>query len=90
MVITRIEWKRITLSYAQVSTDSRLILVAEPFVHILVHKRGLADTKSMDKQPSQESILHCNAPAVSENDNLRAKRSESVASPLRRQDTDLE
>lgn len=28
----------------QVGSDSRLILVAEPLVHILVHERGLPDT----------------------------------------------
>ena len=28
----------------QVGSDGRLVLVAEPLVHILVHERGLADT----------------------------------------------
>jgi len=28
----------------QVGSDGRLVLVAEPLVHILVHERGLSDT----------------------------------------------
>ena len=28
----------------QVGSDGRLVLVAEPLVYILVHKRGLSDT----------------------------------------------
>ena len=30
----------------QVGPDSRLVLVAEPLVHVLVHERGLSDTCS--------------------------------------------
>ena len=28
----------------QVGSDGRLVLVAEPLVHVLVHERGLSDT----------------------------------------------
>ena len=33
-----------TGQHRQVSADSRLILVAEPFVDVLIHERSLPDT----------------------------------------------
>ena len=38
----------------QVCTDSSLILVAKPLVHILVHKRGLSDTGNASQQRMSE------------------------------------
>ena len=40
---------QVELSYSQVCTDSGLVLVAEPLVHILVHKGGLPDSTAINR-----------------------------------------
>ena len=50
----------------QVGSDSRLVLVAEPLVHILVHERGLSDTcfgasvsLSKHEEAKRSELTHC-------------------------------
>jgi len=42
----------------EVGSDGRLVLVAEPLVHILVHERGLSDTTVAQNNNLEKNAAH--------------------------------